>query len=93
MTATPANDDELRYDALQRFFPHSFVADLSKHIFSLDNEAMEELAAILHVTAAPSITTQPTHLHAYETAEAAKSSLLTRGIARLPIGGGVGLIF
>jgi len=54
---------------------------------------MEELAAILHVTAAPSITTQPTHLHAYETAEAAKSSLLTRGIARLPIGGGVGLIF
>jgi len=35
--------------------------------FSLDNEAMEELAAILHVTVAPSITTQFTHLHAYET--------------------------
>ena len=47
VTATPANDDELCYDDLQRFFPHSFVADLSTHIFSLDNEAMEELAAIL----------------------------------------------
>ena len=75
--ATPANNDELRYDALQHFFPLSFVADLSKHIFSLDNEAMEELEAILHVTVAPSITTQPTHLHAYETAKAIKSSQRT----------------
>ena len=49
---------------------------------------MEELAAILHVTVAPSISTQPAHLHAYETAEAIKSSLLTRGIARSAIGGG-----
>ena len=47
VTANPANDDELRYDNLQRFFPHSFVADLSKHILSLDNAAMEELAASL----------------------------------------------
>jgi len=68
VTATPANDDELRYDALQRDFPHSFVEDLSMHIFSHDNEAMEELAAILYVTVAPSITTQLAHLHAYETA-------------------------
>ena len=93
VTATPANDDELCYDALQRFFPHSFVADLSKHIFSLDNAAMDELAAILHVTVAPSITTQPARLHAYETAEAIQSSLLNRGIARSAIGGGVALIF
>jgi hypothetical protein len=93
VTANPANDEELRYDDLQRFFPHSFVADLSKHILSLDNAAMEELAAILHVTVAPSITTQPTHLHAYETAEAINSSLLDRGIARSAIGGGVALIF
>ena len=28
---------------------------------------MEELAAILHVRVAPSITTQPTHLHALST--------------------------
>ena len=34
-----------------------------------------------------------THLHAYETAEAIISSLLTRGIARSAIGGGVALIF
>ena len=54
---------------------------------------MEELAAILPVTVATSITTKPTHLHAYETAEAIKSSLLDRGIARSAIGGGVALIF
>jgi len=93
VTATPANNEELRNDTLQRFFPRSFVADLSKHIFSLDNEAMEKLAAILHVMVAPSITTQFTHLHAYETAEAIKSSLLARGIARSAIGGGAALIF
>ena len=54
---------------------------------------MEELAAILHVTVAPSISTQHANLHAYETAEAIKSSLLDRGIARSAIGGGVALIF
>ena len=48
---------------------------------------MEELAAILHVAVAPSITTQPTHLHAYETAKAIKLPLLTRGIARSAIAG------
>ena len=49
---------------------------------------MEELVAILHVTA-PSITIQPKLHHAYQTAEAAiKLSLLDRGIACAALGGG-----
>jgi len=94
LSATPETGDEheLLSDALRRFFPNSFISDLSKHIFSLDTEAMEELAAILQATVAPSNATQSTFLHVYETAEAIKSSLLTRGIARTAIGGGIALI-
>jgi len=67
-------------------FQSPFVADLSKHVFSLDNEAMEELAFFLQVKAAPSITTQSTHLHYYEAAKTIKSSLLARDIAHSAIG-------
>ena len=36
------------------------VADLTKHLFSLGPEAIEEIAAMLQVTVAPSTTTQST---------------------------------
>ena len=36
------------------------VADLTKHLFTLGPEAIEEIAAILQVTVAPSTTTQST---------------------------------
>jgi len=42
-TANPANDEELRYDDLQRFFPHSFVADLSKHILYKHPQTQEPI--------------------------------------------------
>ena len=76
----------------------SMVADLTKHFFSLDPEAIEEIAAALQVAVVPSTTTQSTaqyaFLKAYENAGAIKKSLFIRGIARTdPSGGGVALIF
>ena len=73
------------------------VADLTKHLFSLGPEAIEEITYILQVTVAPSTTTQSTaqstFLTAYENAVAIKKSLFTRGIARTdPSGGGIALI-
>ena len=63
----------------------SMVADLTKHLFSLGPEAIEEIAAILQVTVAPSTTTKSTtqskFLTAYKYADAIKKSLFTRGIA------------
>ena len=62
------------------------VADLTKHLFTLGPEAIEEIAAILQVTVAPSTTTQSTaqskFLKAYENADAITKSLFNRGIAR-----------
>ena len=76
----------------------TMVADLTKHLFSLGHEAIEEIADILQVTVAPSTTTQSTaqstFITAYENADAIKKSLFTRGIARTdPSGGGIALIF
>jgi len=98
LLATPATSDKIVSDSLQHFFPMSMVADLTKHLFSLGPEAIEEIAAILQVTVAPSTTTQSTaqntYLTAYENADAIKKSLFTRGIARTdPSGGGIALIF
>ena len=43
------------------------VADLTKHLFSLGPEAIEEIAAILQVTVVPSTTTQSTAQSTYLT--------------------------
>jgi len=96
--ATPATSDKIVSDSLQHFFPMSMVADLTKHLFTLGPEAIEEIAAILQVTVAPSTTTQSTaqskFLTAYENADAITKSLFNRGIARTdPSGGGIALIF
>jgi len=52
------------------------VADLTKHLFSLVPEAIEEIAATLQATVSPSRTTQSTAqstlLTAYENADAIK---------------------
>ena len=58
--ATPATSDKIVSDSLQHFFSMSMVADLTKHLFTLGPEAIEEIAAILQVTVAPSTTTQST---------------------------------
>ena len=76
----------------------SMVADLTKHLFSLGPEAIEEIAAILQVTVAPSATTQSAaqsmFFVAYENADAIEASLFSRGVARTdPSGGGVALVF
>ena len=98
LLATPATGDEILSDTLQCFFPMSVVADLTKHLFSLGPEAIEEIAAALQVTVAPTTTTQPTAQSTfftfYENADAIKASLFDRGIARTDLcGGGVALVF
>jgi len=79
LLATPATAEKLFSDSHQYFFPMSMVADLTKHLFSLGPEAIEEIAAILQVTIAPSTTTQSTaqytFLTAYENAGANKKPL------------------
>jgi len=88
--ATPATGVELLYGALQPFFP-PVVENLTKHILSLDSEAIEDIAAILQVTVA---STTQSSLTDYENAEVIKASLFARGIAYMdPSGGGVALIF
>ena len=43
--ATPATSDKIVSDSLQHFFPMSMVADLTKHLFTLGPEAIEQIAA------------------------------------------------
>ena len=98
LPSIPTTSDALLSDAFQSYFPTSEVADLNKHLLSLGPDAIEEIAAILQVTVAPSTTTQsPAHASfftACKNAEAIEASLLARGIARTdPSGGGVALVF
>ena len=83
LLAIPATSDELLPDAFRRYFPMSEVADLTKHLLLLGPDAIEEIAAILQVTVAPSTTTQsPAHatfLTACKNAEAIEASLFARG--------------
>lgn len=89
LSATPTHGDERLVSALLTFFPTPVVADLSKHLFSLGNDAIEALAALLGVTVAPS----NAFLQAYENVEAIKAYLFTNGYAQnVIIGGGVALV-
>ena len=98
LLSIPTTSDELLPDAFQRYFPTSEVADLNKHLLSVGPDDIQEIAAILQVTVAPSTTTQsPAHASfftACKNAEAIEASLFARGIARTdPSGGGVALVF